>query len=274
MPNYDGTVASVNGFDTVGSATVSLTEIPQNSIPGYATYFWFLPSLDIFSTIQIQVNNKLNGQKNMKKYIHEFMAKFTNYVVKQPKTNPDNTQEYDILGYRNTPSENCQKLYPRFETSLYQKKGQIDFIKENRLSIQKIIRKNKVDFQVRQDIALWQKLLEYLHITETNNTSEEENNIHFRYEIDLTPTEDELNQIMDQWDSVHSTKWDNIGFMLKDETSPRWISHSIAKGDFDLELDRNDVGIISAESLLNALLNERQKILGLLEEDIDNIGET
>lgn len=39
-PSTEGNVATVDADAKVGSATVSLTELPKNSIPGYATHFW------------------------------------------------------------------------------------------------------------------------------------------------------------------------------------------------------------------------------------------
>jgi hypothetical protein len=52
IPSVDGNVASINGGSPVKDAEVSLTELPAGNIPGYASYFWFIPSLNSFATVR------------------------------------------------------------------------------------------------------------------------------------------------------------------------------------------------------------------------------
>lgn len=78
-PSYEGRVAAVKANSKFGNAEIEFTELPKDSIPGYATYFWFWPTNDVFATIRFQ--HVYNGKKNLDKYLQEFIAKFSSYVV-------------------------------------------------------------------------------------------------------------------------------------------------------------------------------------------------
>ena len=63
----------------------------------------------------------------------------------------------------------------------------------------------------------------------------------------------------------HDSKWDDIGFTLKGEQVPRWLSNSLARDQFDLDVKRIDEEIVDATSLLEKLTEKRDLILALLE---------
>ena len=93
-PSNQGKVPSVSGNQPVGSAQVHLNEIEEGTIPGYATYFWFIPELNIFLTIRFQ--HLLNGQQNLVKYINGFIEQRSDHAV-ITQMDDDNVE---ILGYR------------------------------------------------------------------------------------------------------------------------------------------------------------------------------
>ncbi len=70
--------------------------------------------------------------------------------------------------------------------------------------------------------------------------------------------------MVEEWEENHESKWDDIGFKLSGVTEIRWLSHSIAKTEYDLDVERNNDEIVNAQSLLDSLTQNRNVILGLV----------
>ena len=111
-PSNRGRVPSVVADQPVGAATVHLNNIQKGTIPGYATYFWFIPELDTFATIRFQ--HTLNGHKNLVRYVNGFLEKFSGYAV-TTHTDDDNVE---ITGYREKDTDDVLDLFPSFKTKL------------------------------------------------------------------------------------------------------------------------------------------------------------
>ncbi len=82
-----------------------------------------------------------------------------------------------------------------------------------------------------------------------------------KYEFSITPEEAELNSIIAEWENNHDTKWDNAGFKLKGDDEIYWLSHSLAKQTIELDITRENKEIVNAQSLLNAVITNRQTLL-------------
>ena len=136
-PTNEGRVVTVNGQQPVGDAEVSFTNLPEGSIPGYATYFWFVPDQNVFAALRFH-HTLLVGRANLERYLREYCAKFTSYVVVE-----EEDDGAEILGYAEGDGE-PENLRPNFKSCVYRKPGQVDFIRRNVGSITKVTRKNKV----------------------------------------------------------------------------------------------------------------------------------
>ena len=254
-PSYQGKVAAVKGASIVGNAQVEFTELPKDSIPGYATYFWFIPDKNVFATIRFQ--HKLNGKKNLDKYLREFISKFSDYVV----LGEEETVDFQIIGYAKNKNESPLNLHPYLTTSIVRKPGQIKYILEQSNKITKITRHNKLIPNLEDSQELWQKALYSLGL---KNKRELKTEVKFSYEFSFSPTKDELNEIIIEWENNHDLKWDDIGFTLKGDPVPKWLSNSLARDHFELSVKRINDEIIDAESLLEKITEKRDLILALL----------
>lgn len=258
VPSVNGQVASVNRTSMVGQAEIDLTDIPEENIPGYATYFWFIPNENIFATIQF--HHQVNGHQNMVQYINSFLSKFTKHVISQQSSNPI---KFDILGYALNQTDRPQHLNPQFKTSILPKPGKIEFIKNNVENIRKIIRKDTVTLETKEEARLLGGLFSKIGLVDP---AIREERIPVKYEINFSPSINELNIIIDTWDNNHSGKWDDIGFMLEGDNKIYWLSHSLPRDDFELNISKDNDEVINAESLLAALTQKRHPILKLHNE--------
>ncbi len=253
--SYNGRVAAVPSGSRVGNAKVEFTSLPKNSIPGYATYFWFVPAKSVYATIRFQ--SRLNGKRNLEKYLREFIGKFSDYVILSDYGDSD----LNIAGYRAKPEDPLLNLYPQFSSSVVKRLGQVDYIIKNRINIRKITRHNTLSPGVKNNQESWQKLLRSLGIKKEKILSVD---VRLTYDFPFTPTEEELKEIIDEWESSHDSRWDDVGFTFACEQSPRWLSHSVAKDDFELETLDVANEIHEATSILEALASMRDSILAVM----------
>ena len=254
IPSVEGQVASVNANQAVGNAVVNLSEIDEGNIPGYATYFWFIPSRNTFATVCF--HHALNGHRNLQKYLKEYLAKFTNYVI--GAENEDGIMA--IEGYA-LPGGQMLNVRPSFVSCLYRRPSRLQYLRNNRAFIRKIIRKNRLSPDVPENRNLFSWMLRNLGIIQEEPI---QNDVRVKYELDHTPDAEELEAIIEDWIAEHDSRWDDVGFQLEGEQSPFWLSHSVAKTKFDLNIQRDNAEIINAESLLEALTDNRAEILNLI----------
>ncbi|MFB9159924.1 hypothetical protein [Chromobacterium violaceum] len=256
-PANEAGVASIKGESSVGDAEIVMNEIDPESIPGFATYFWFLPDRGIFASVRFQ--HLWTGQKSMQLYLDAFLASFSRHVVFGEKEDADVV----VVGYCENPGEPPRNLSPRFRTALEQKPGKKDIIRENATNIRKIIRKSTLQLNRHPDYAWWQTFLHKTHISEPQARPEK---VRVQYEISTSVTLQDVNAIISDWDEHHEREWDDYGFTLKGQPNqPLWLSHSLAREEFELDIERNNPEVVNSESLLASLNAAKDRILRILE---------
>lgn len=251
-PSLQGQVASVSSGRPVGTADVHLTGIPRNAIPGYATYFWFIPEHNLLATIRFQ--HALNGHRNLNYYLKEFLAKWSSHVV----ISDDRDVDHSIAGYRYDQNSEIMHLRPAYISSLLRHPGSAQLIVNNRAVIRKIIRKNLLLPHTIRDRTLVRNLLVGLGIQEPQPLQEE---IKVKYEFEHTPTAEELESIIVAWGNEHETRWDDVGFQFQGESEIHWLSHAFTKHETELDVTRENAEIVNAESLLRELSRQRRSLL-------------
>jgi len=262
--SFDGKVAHVSVDGPVGQTTVENTPIPERSIPGFPTYFWFLPALNAYATIRF--NSSLNGNEGMKKLLKEFYAKASKYCVYEELQNPENADTFKILGYRPNPAEEQppEPYFVRFQSAPQRKAATIEYIQGSRSRIRSVHRKNLV-LQAGQpdseDGQFFTKL--FRKVGNLDPVSREE--IHISYEMQMTPTEPELDAIITDWqlaeNQINRTKWEDIGFEFSGEAQKiHWLSSSLVQVNPELTISPDDNGIVSSSLLFAELLQRVRPI--------------
>lgn len=253
----NGKAATVDGHDRVGEATIHLTDIPENQIPGYPTYFWLLPSQGLLSTITF--GSPLNGHPNFIKFMNGFLELFSNHVVCDSSIEPATVE-----GYVESGGPVDIVYYPRFKSILRRNATPIELIKKKRTRIRKTIRKTTLKPTMEETLSFWEKI----YATMTGLSDKPLNaETRVKYEIAFTPSAAELNGIVSQW-KASDAQWDDVGFEFQGEGNKViWLSSSLVRSDFDLPIEADDAPIIRAEVLLQALEERKSDILGTLIRD-------
>lgn len=246
----EGAVSSISKDIPIGSVAdnVESTELPENHIPGYATYFWFIPDDNILATVQF--NHQLNGKNGMDYYIKGFLTRFSKYTIMVE--NSENRGEYEVVGYGTSQETYDEKLHPYFRSNLKRLPGQIEYIRNNYSLIRKMIRKTTITHEIEEDRTFFEKIMYSLGSHSSHILSDE---LQIKFEIKTQPSIEELNDIIDNWNrDINTDSWDDIGFQLKgmsDETL--WLSSEIPSKEFELEATRMNQEIVNFDELLGQL---------------------
>lgn len=255
-PSNKGKVPSVTGNQPVGAAQVHLNEIEEGTIPGYATYFWFIPELNVFSTIRFQ--HLLNGQQNLVRYLNGFLEKHSDH----PVINQIDDNNAEIVGYRENILSDVQELSPSFRAKLLRKGGEVYLIRQKRASIRKLIRKSTLDLQIEEEQSLMRSMLQKLGIIQNGNNGSQELNV--KYSFPYTPSADEIDSIIDNAFEEGLSWTNDVGFQFVGKSEVVWLSNSIVKHDIDLNIERDNDEIVNLASLANQLTAQRNLIANIV----------
>lgn len=254
LPTTEGEIPTVKKGSKVGKAKVDLNAFDDESIPGVASYFWFMPDEQIFATIRF--NHTSAYLKNLKYYIKSYLKKYSPHVVVSSTVeNP-----FYIDGYAKTSTDHPIHTDPRFNCRMVRSAGKIDQLYAKRSKIKKLIRKEILKKTIQHDKTFWTSLTKGLLIS---NQPDLHAQIPIKYEIPYCPTKIELDGIIGSWEESHDAKWDDIGFIFSGESDPLWLSYSLAKEKIKLEIERTNPEVVVLSSLLEALKPHRNRLLRL-----------
>lgn len=255
-PFEDGNIASANGNDTVGSVTIQQTSVPENHIPGYATYFWLVPSENLIVSLRPS-SIAYNGHQNLKKYFTSFLRYYTRYNVLNP-LEPD-----AVIGYTDGREEEA-KFYPKFETFLRKKPTDIDFLISNANEIYKLIKKDKLTLNGELQLSFLDSILYKLCLDDVDRNILEEKN--YKIELEYTPNADDIQRIINDFDLSNNDPSIDFGFLIHGRQSPIWLSKTYERHEYTLNVEREPGEVINADALYQEILINRDVFLNLLEE--------
>lgn len=259
IENEDGEVSAANLNEPVGQAHVQSGNFGAGFMPGYAAYFWFIPSMNIFATIRRK--NISNGHRQLKAYMKGFLSRFSDYVIQED--NRDGSG-FEVLGYAENQDDDPQDLRPVFETSRHKKSRIIDEIRLNRERIRKIVRQSEMALPTNGESSFMSKVLEDLHISTPSPIAED---LKIKYEFPFQPSENELDQIITGWEAEEGNDWSRIGFVYSGESQTQWLDFVFSKEKLDLSVEIDDNGIMNARSLLRSITNNREYFLASLSNE-------
>lgn len=251
----DGQVASIQAESNVGDATIHMNGIVEGSIPGYATYFWIIPSRNIFASVRFQ--HPYTAQKPFSAYIKKFMECYSRHVVVGEATAES---EYPILGYANTADDEPSHPYPRFKTELLRNPGQKQFMLDHVDSITKVIRKETLDLTQAETLTFWQKMLRQAKLSSPIISPVKPR---ITYDVPIAPTTEDVQSMFEAWESGAESRWDDFGVKIAGSPEIHWVSHTLARSEFSLNVERDNVEVVNSISLIDAIIASRTQILAL-----------
>ncbi|MAK44590.1 MAG: hypothetical protein CMN80_10615 [Spongiibacter sp.] len=253
--SFKGKTLSIEAKKPANNAKVNTSKIPTDSIPGYPTYFWFLPKKGIYATITF--NTTLNGNPGLQKYLRNYLEKWTKYSVWDEDDTQKNTLNF--LGHKfGSTGEIHEDTVGEFKSHMYPRPSQTKLLLSRYSEIRKI--KRKEILKPTDSSSLIDPIIRKLGIT----TSSPPNELKVEYQVYKTFSKEEVQQILGEFDNNGKDKWDDVGFYLKGRPTPIWASHSTARDTFRLNVKDVHKPILDRQSLIDSLELQESRILKIL----------
>jgi len=247
-PTTAAGVANVKGSSPVGSPALSTTAIPEGTISGFATYFWFLPSEG--RVVTAQVHKRATCLHELKQYMKGFLEKFSSHTV---------LQNGEIIGYRVvTGSEVRSDVWPRFDTGVIRRAAFLDVIRARRPDIKRLVRRETLALGSADDPGILSKLLGALGLDPPAVARDQ---LTVTYQLEMTPTDPELASMIHHWSAKARSGDERMGFEI--DGQKLWLDEALVKSRFALNVKWLSPEVLDPESLLAALEGIRPKILAL-----------
>lgn len=259
-PGNRQNVSSIGVGDVVGSVSSKVTEVDENRIPGYATYFWVMPGEARIATINLKHPNK--GLGRFSTYLQSFL-KFVNPAHVVPAEQQPDDGTIKISGYRSEPTGDIfqSTVKPLFNIESIPLGGEIETLRQNVSQIDKVECKTVIRSKSTADMAKWQSIMSIGRLFRHASPRQEDTVV--KLEIPMSFTLDELNQTIEEWspDPNHTgdTKGD-IGFHLRGGKT-KWLSRSQARKTYALEVEWIDEELVKMRNLMLQLQRHRADVL-------------
>lgn len=264
LHTHSNQISSVGVDDVIGQVRTETTDIDDDRIPGYATYFYVMPQAGRVACIRVK--HPLNGLSNFTKYVYSFLTSVNpqHVVLGEPNDNGDIV----VRGYkpRQGDEEPTANLRARFRLSTIPRIGESDYITENSHLIHKVITKTTINTALQEERRWWQTGLALLGLGAKVEEGGPTGEVVIKSELPMTFTREEITQVIEEWQQRQNDDFeaeDDIGFCLRGETSARWLSKSYARRSFQLDIDWIDDEQVDAQGLLEKLIQNRAAILAM-----------
>jgi len=248
---------AISADGAVGAATIQRNNVGANMIPGFPSYFWFLPQQNLVVTVVL--SGRSNGHRGMNQYMRGYLERRAGWVA-------NGESGTDVVGYREGTDDPDSELAPSFSSYLIKNAGPIDEIRQNRTSIRRVVRRDTF-YPNGEHPEVRTTLLQRLLWWEAEQPPVAPERMEFA--LQYTPTSEQLERLIAQWEATEgsSVQWDDVGFDLRGGKT-LWLSKSRARGQLQLELqEKNGTGgIVYDETvLLSQLAAHRNDVLALFQ---------
>ena len=245
--------------DNISEQALHRGNLPAQSIPGYATYFWVIPSKNTIATITF--GTPRTGMRPFSHWLESFIKTESRYV----RFN-ENDQ---FIGYAEGTNQPITDLEPRFTRTLHKNPAKRDLIIRSREQIRGVIRRINLDRAQPVHLGAVDNLLSLIGITNSNQHMPHE--IPLTYELNYTPSESELTRIIANYESGQDNgSWEDIGFKFPQSNAfgadeKEWLSKSYSKGKISINVEWLVMGqLLDMEDLKGCINERREELIALL----------
>lgn len=256
VTNHGGTIYGIEPMQKPGTTEMLHTEFSKEAIPGFPSYFWFIPSRNLVASVKFE--HSTIGKGNLDDYILGFMQWKTPYQV--------NAKEkiigHAVDGKSLDPNDHA---IPRF---IIKPRKQLDLETElltNISRITKIIKTQKLNYQLPKDKKFLELFFDGFNIRRDNETLDLHTAVQDTQELLFRPTEDQLKRIIHSFnESNFEPSIKKIAFGYSDGTRIT-LNGTSASFSSDIAVTYKENTIITASKLLSALNASKLNILANLD---------
>ncbi len=242
--------------DSVSKNALHKGNLPAQMIPGYASYFWVIPSKHTIATIT--TNSPRTGMKPFSHWLESFIKTESRYA---------RFENSNFLGYADNDGAPNPDLHVRFERSLHRNLPKRDLIIKYRPHITGVIRRINLIRTKANHTSVLNQLGALMGLgVQTSVTVD----VPLTYKLRYTPSEDDLNEIIRSYEADEGkSAWEDVGFEFPESNAfgandIEWLSKSYAKGKASLNLQwivPNQ--LLDMQVLLTTLTHRRDELIRL-----------
>lgn len=250
VPNGGSSMASISRNEPLTQAEVKSISVDPNSIPGFPTYFWFLPDHNIFATVRL--DGVHSGTNEMTYYLKNFLKWFTSEAIIKIITR--NNEKIRQVRY----GTEKEYLYPKFEHKMLLLESKIEYFKKNADSITKVIRKGTITDTTKQKNGKWDWFSKILLIR--NSLQPKSSISKYNLEIEFEPTAEEVVELINSCPT--NERDENVAFVINQKKE--WLHSAQSRVTLQNAIPTS-FGLADEQSLLDALSLNLQSVLKRLE---------
>jgi hypothetical protein len=253
VKNDNGAIYGISPTNQPGQNSILTSGFSANkAIPGFPSYFWIIPSKSVVASITF--DHSVQGKASLERYISGFMKHKSEYRVK----NKNGT----IVNYTHDGKEDksAPKHYPRLKITSAKSKDVESDILDNQQKIRKFIRKEKIDYTIKDSRDLIEKALSRLISNTPKYTKERISSI----EIPFEPSPGQIKSIIKHYGSLSDTDpIQDVGFELLG--GKRLMLNGVfVTEELKLQISRPSNRYLPSSLLLSEILNRKGLLIASL----------
>lgn len=245
------TIFGINQQAKTGTVTnksnFGQNNLPKDHIPGFATYYWAIPSKNIIVNFIPQGSKTCRG--GFYEWMHAFIAKYS--TICEISSDGKEILGYKIDGKVLTHHKD-KELIPRFTSRPVHTSPRVKLLIENRTSIKSIIRHTKLKYVVKSDQDVFFGLL--------GAGSYRTDNIVLKFEAAVQPTEDELMDMIEK--CTNGDLVDKVGFTfpsgLLGLKKKEWLDDNCLRSRYSENMSWVQPGALLEPNSLISAIHSRQ----------------
>jgi len=255
-----------------GQFTASEQRFPNNSIPGWARYFWIDPARNMLVTLIPEggIRNKNSGLPSARQYLQSFLHAFSPYAITRCSEDGQHFENREILGWRNDPTVSPDlTLAAFFKTNPLSLPGPLDQIR----SLQPVIRKLVTSYAVTRDVpdlySGWERALQF--IGWDRYRAPEGDKLNFRFETDWQPTLNELEAEICAWEERitqtfigEGAGYNRVGIKVRGESGTIWFDKARCIDEVDLGQELENALHWTPDQIISIIQSIQNKVDNLL----------
>lgn len=255
--NDNGTIYGMKPLDPPGISSMLTTGFEDvSAIPGSPSYFWFIPSRNIFATIRF--THSVQGKINLDRYLNGFLLNKSPYRVKD-----DSTEKIVGFSANGQMNDSCSDIMPKFVAAGQKKDDLKTELVQNIGKIRKIIKREKLSYTTQTDRSMIERIFSGLLSNAPTFTKSHT----ITHELQFRPTKPELIQIIDKHsESAFPSSISEIGFEYNDGKRIM-LNGTGFTFPVKLKVTRSENQIIRPNILLASLNEQKSEILNLQNQE-------
>lgn len=259
LPTVEEGVQVLQVDSRIGAADISAVQVDPFSLPGYPAFFCI--DTRRRRVLNLRFEHRLNGSRQFQRFVAGFLTSASPWCVWNA------ADDRQLVGYSDDSSDNPRILegaVARFETGLLRMSSDDDHIRERCADIRKIVRRAVIDPEVKSHKSFLDSAFEVAGLPINNRLKA---NINFQYEFKTRLTPEKLAGVIANYEEDGDSNWNDVGFVFAREGQKiYWLSGSIARNKFQLDVARSQGGMIDIGSLTNYMARHIVRILDSFNE--------